>query len=75
VRLTISIGAVRAAARHDNLDTLVEAADRCLYAAKCQGRDRVALVPHVLDARSRAPAEPAEPVTPMPASSPSPSLS
>jgi diguanylate cyclase (GGDEF)-like protein len=78
VRLTISIGAVRAAG-YDSLDSLVEAADRCLYAAKCQGRDRVALVPHVLDARSQAPAEPAQPgkraSALMPASSPSPSPS
>jgi diguanylate cyclase (GGDEF)-like protein len=76
LRLTISIGAVRAAAGHDNLDSLVEAADRCLYAAKCEGRDRVALVPHVLNARSRASAEPVNRASaPMPASSPSPSLS
>jgi diguanylate cyclase (GGDEF)-like protein len=53
--LTISIGAVRAAGRHDTLDSLVEAADRCLYAAKRQGRDRVSLVPHVPGGASAAP--------------------
>ncbi len=37
VRLTISVGAVRAGAVLDNLDALVEAADRCLYVAKRQG--------------------------------------
>jgi diguanylate cyclase (GGDEF)-like protein len=75
VRLTISIGAVRAT-EHSSLDSLVEAADRCLYAAKSQGRDRVALVPHVLDPRSRAPAGPANPETSAtPAASPLPSLS
>jgi diguanylate cyclase (GGDEF)-like protein len=46
LRLSVSIGAVRAAARHDTLDSLVEAADRCLYVAKREGRDRVSLVPH-----------------------------
>jgi diguanylate cyclase (GGDEF)-like protein len=44
--LTISIGAVRAAGELDTLDALVEAADRCLYDAKRQGRDRVSLLPH-----------------------------
>jgi diguanylate cyclase (GGDEF)-like protein len=43
VRLTISIGAARAASGGDNLDTLVEIADRCLYEAKRHGRDRVAV--------------------------------
>ena len=45
LRLTVSIGGVRAAGRHDTLDSLVEAADRCLYVAKREGRDRVSLVP------------------------------
>ena len=45
VRLTISIGAARAGAQLDTLDALVEAADRCLYAAKRAGRNRVSLVP------------------------------
>jgi diguanylate cyclase (GGDEF)-like protein len=45
VRLTISIGAARATAELDTLDALVETADRCLYIAKRQGRDRVSLVP------------------------------
>jgi putative nucleotidyltransferase with HDIG domain len=47
VRLTISIGAARASAELTDLDTLVEAADRCLYVAKRHGRDRVSLVPHL----------------------------
>ena len=44
VRLTISIGAARAGAQLETLDALVEAADRCLYAAKRDGRNRVSLV-------------------------------
>jgi diguanylate cyclase (GGDEF)-like protein len=47
VRLTISIGAARAGGELDNLDALVEAADRCLYVAKRHGRNRVSLVPHL----------------------------
>jgi diguanylate cyclase (GGDEF)-like protein len=50
VRLTISIGAARAGAELETLDALVEAADRCLYAAKRHGRNRVSLVPHVVAA-------------------------
>ena len=46
--LTISIGAVRAGGELDNLDALVEAADRCLYVAKRHGRDRVSLVPDLV---------------------------
>ena len=45
VRLTISIGAARADAQLETLDALVEAADRCLYTAKRDGRNRVSLVP------------------------------
>jgi diguanylate cyclase (GGDEF)-like protein len=48
VRLTISIGAARAGEALDNLDALVEAADRCLYVAKRHGRDRVSLVPDLV---------------------------
>jgi diguanylate cyclase (GGDEF)-like protein len=59
LRLTVSIGGVRAAGRHDTLDSLVEAADRCLYVAKREGRDRVSLVPH----RSGGPARAALPTT------------
>jgi diguanylate cyclase (GGDEF)-like protein len=44
VRLTISIGAARAGGELDTLDALVEQADRCLYAAKRQGRNRVSLL-------------------------------
>ena len=47
VPLTISVGAVRAGAGLDTLDALVETADRCLYVAKREGRDRVSLVPHL----------------------------
>ena len=47
VRLTISIGATRAGVELDNVDALVETADRCLYVAKSQGRNRVSLVPHL----------------------------
>jgi diguanylate cyclase (GGDEF)-like protein/putative nucleotidyltransferase with HDIG domain len=44
VRLTISVGGVRSGAELDSLDALVEAADRCLYAAKRAGRNRVSLL-------------------------------
>jgi diguanylate cyclase (GGDEF)-like protein len=44
VRLTISVGAARSGGELDSLDTLVEAADRCLYAAKRAGRNRVSLL-------------------------------
>ena len=44
VRLTISIGAARSGAELASLDALVEAADRCLYAAKHAGRNRVSLL-------------------------------
>jgi diguanylate cyclase (GGDEF)-like protein len=47
LRLTASMGAVRAAGDLDNLDALVDAADRCLYDAKRHGRNRVSLVPHL----------------------------
>ena len=50
--LTISIGAVRAGDTLDSLDSLVEAADRRLYVAKREGRDRVSLIPDVLVART-----------------------
>jgi diguanylate cyclase (GGDEF)-like protein len=50
IRLTISVGAARAGERLDSLDALVEAADRCLYAAKRHGRNRVSLVPHAVAA-------------------------
>jgi diguanylate cyclase (GGDEF)-like protein len=44
VRLTISIGASRSGGELGTLDALVEAADRCLYAAKRQGRNRVSML-------------------------------
>ena len=47
VRLTISVGAARAGGELDNLDALVETADRCLYVAKRHGRNRVSLVPQL----------------------------
>jgi diguanylate cyclase (GGDEF)-like protein/putative nucleotidyltransferase with HDIG domain len=43
VRLTVSVGAVRSGEELATLDTLVEAADSCLYAAKRAGRNRVSL--------------------------------
>ncbi len=46
LRLTVSMGAVQSSAELDNLDALVDAADRCLYDAKRHGRNRVSLVPH-----------------------------
>jgi diguanylate cyclase (GGDEF)-like protein/PAS domain S-box-containing protein len=47
LRLTVSMGGVRAGGDLDNLDALVDAADRCLYDAKRHGRNRVSLVPHL----------------------------
>jgi diguanylate cyclase (GGDEF)-like protein/PAS domain S-box-containing protein len=47
LRLTVSMGGVRAGGDIDNLDALVDAADRCLYDAKRHGRNRVSLVPHL----------------------------
>jgi diguanylate cyclase (GGDEF)-like protein len=43
LRLTISIGGARAGGQLDSLDALVAVADRCLYVAKRDGRDRVSL--------------------------------
>jgi diguanylate cyclase (GGDEF)-like protein len=56
LQLTISIGAARAGAALADLDALVETADRGLYAAKREGRDRVALVaaPPAAHRRARA---------------------
>ena len=50
VRLTISVGAARSGGELGTLDALVEAADGCLYAAKRQGRNRVALTADASDA-------------------------
>ncbi len=47
LRLTVSMGGVRASADLATLDALVDAADRCLYDAKRHGRNRVSLVPHL----------------------------
>ena len=52
VRLTISIGAARSGGELGTLDALVEEADRCLYAAKRAGRNRVSLL---ADAAAEAP--------------------
>jgi diguanylate cyclase (GGDEF)-like protein/putative nucleotidyltransferase with HDIG domain len=55
VRLTISVGAVRSGPALDTLDSLVEAADGCLYAAKRAGRNRVSLL---ADAAAAVPTPP-----------------
>ncbi|HEU0192788.1 MAG TPA: diguanylate cyclase [Gaiellales bacterium] len=47
--LTISIGACLASA-HADIDALLDQADRCLYAAKHQGRNRASLRPGVAPA-------------------------
>ena len=44
LKLTISVGAVRPSADLATLDALMEAVDRCLYAAKRSGRNRVRLL-------------------------------
>jgi diguanylate cyclase (GGDEF)-like protein len=44
VCLTVSVGAVRSGEELATLDTLVEAADSCLYAAKRGGRNRVSML-------------------------------
>jgi diguanylate cyclase (GGDEF)-like protein/putative nucleotidyltransferase with HDIG domain len=44
--LTISIGAIRAAGELTDVDALVDAADRGLYAAKRGGRNRISLASH-----------------------------
>ncbi len=49
LRLTASLGAVRAGGESTTLDALVDAADRCLYDAKRHGRNRVSLIPHLDD--------------------------
>jgi len=54
IPLTVSIGAAHAGPALDDLDALVEAADCCLYVAKRQGRDRVSLVPDLVDAATQA---------------------
>jgi diguanylate cyclase (GGDEF)-like protein len=45
VELTISIGCAFASDGSQTLDALLETADRCLYAAKHEGRNRVSTVP------------------------------
>jgi diguanylate cyclase (GGDEF)-like protein len=45
VELTISVGCALAADGSETLDALLETADRCLYAAKHDGRNRVSTVP------------------------------
>jgi diguanylate cyclase (GGDEF)-like protein len=47
VDLTISIGCALASEGTQTLDALLETADRCLYAAKYDGRNRVSAVPDV----------------------------
>ena len=55
--LTISVGAALAPAHGATLDGLLERADRCLYAAKHGGRDRVSLVPDSILGASAGEAE------------------
>jgi diguanylate cyclase (GGDEF)-like protein len=45
--LTISVGAIRAGGALTDVDALVDAADRGLYAAKRGGRNRISLASHV----------------------------
>ena len=45
VELTISVGCALAADGSQTLDTLLDTADSCLYAAKHRGRNRVSLLP------------------------------
>ena len=45
VELTISVGCALASEKAQTLDALLETADRCLYAAKHEGRNRVSVVP------------------------------
>jgi len=45
VELTISVGCALASGGSQTLDALLETADRCLYAAKHDGRNRVSTVP------------------------------
>ena len=47
LRLTISVGAVRVSAELPTLDAMMEAVDRCLYAAKRGGRNRVRLLSQI----------------------------
>jgi diguanylate cyclase (GGDEF)-like protein/putative nucleotidyltransferase with HDIG domain len=49
--VTISIGASLASS-HDDIDALLDSADRCLYAAKHQGRNRASFRPGVAAAGS-----------------------
>ncbi len=49
VELTISVGCALAADGSQTLDTLLDTADSCLYAAKHEGRDRVSLLPSSKD--------------------------
>jgi HD-GYP domain-containing protein (c-di-GMP phosphodiesterase class II) len=55
---TVSVGAVAASPELRSLDALVEAADRCLYAAKRGGRNRVALRPDAVVASTVGGIEP-----------------
>jgi diguanylate cyclase (GGDEF)-like protein len=50
VDLTISVGCALAADGSQTLDTLLDTADSCLYAAKHRGRNRVSLLPSTRDA-------------------------